>query len=363
MPSGDFYDVPNPLPPGAPGTIIHAEPLAKPPSGTRGFRVLYHSRSISGTDIAVSGLLFAPSGGPGSNRPIITYAHGTTGLGDQCAPSKSGGAHEVALIASFAAGLGDVLVATDYEGLGTPGVHPYLVGLSEGRGVLDAARAAIAQGYGVSATSPVIILGHSQGGGAALFAAELAPTYAPELEVKGAIAGAPATELATLAGHLTGGPLFGFSIMATAGFEAAYPDLKPPLTAVGEAAVAKAATTCEEPLAEYASTPVSDIFTTDPAASAAFEVRLTENTPGSHATPVPIFIYHGDADTTVPVAASLRYFERACRTGGYTIERKTYPGANHISVILAALGDIESFMSDRIAGKPVPTTPCPLLPS
>ena len=351
--------MPDPLPPGSPGALIRTAPLAHPPSGTKAFRVLYHSRSIAGADIAVSGLLFVPAHTTTANAPIITYAHGTTGLGDQCAPSMRGGSGEVALIARFAIALGYVVVATDYEGLGTPGGHPFLVGQSEGRGVLDAARAAIAVGDATSPASPVIVLGHSQGGGAALFAAELAPTYAPELNVKGAVAGAPATELSFLSGTTASGPLFGFSIMATAGFEAAYPDLAPPLTGAGKAAVAKAATSCLEPLGDYATTAFSDIFTADPTTDPRFAAAIAANTAGVHPTPVPIFVYHGDADQVVPVAASLRYLQRACQTGGYTIERKTYRGADHISVIALALFDIEQWMADRLAGRVAPTTPCP----
>src|SRR4029079_13844509 len=100
----------------------------------------------------------------------------------------------------IAVGEGWTFVATDYEGLGTPGVHPYLVGLSEARGVLDIVRSAQQlPTSGVSADSPVMIFGHSQGGGAALFAAEQAATWAPELHVVGTAAGAPAGDLATTA--------------------------------------------------------------------------------------------------------------------------------------------------------------------
>ena len=89
---------------------------------------------------------------------------------------------------------GYVVAATDYEGLGTPGVHPYLVGESEGRGVLDAARAAKALAA-TDAGDQVLVFGHSQGGQAALFAGELAASYAPELTVLGVAAAAPAADV------------------------------------------------------------------------------------------------------------------------------------------------------------------------
>ena len=96
--------------------------------------MLYRSENLQGEPIAVSGLVVAPHGAAPGN-PVLTWAHGTTGVGDQCAPSKqfSSGLSAEKLIGSIAVGKGWTFVATDYEGLGTPGVHPYLVGLSEAR--------------------------------------------------------------------------------------------------------------------------------------------------------------------------------------------------------------------------------------
>ena len=92
---------------------------------------------------------------------------------------------------------GYIVAATDYPGLGTPGPHPYLVGASEGRAVLDSLRAA-RELPGAAASSRVGIWGHSQGGQAALYAASLAKEYAPELELAGVAVAAPATDLGTL---------------------------------------------------------------------------------------------------------------------------------------------------------------------
>ena len=93
--------------------------------------------------------------------------------------------------------LDDVVVATDYPGLGTTGPHPYLVGLSEGRAVLDAVRAA-QQVEKTGAEPRFAVWGHSQGGHAALFAGQLAKSYAPDLTLVGVAAIAPATELEQL---------------------------------------------------------------------------------------------------------------------------------------------------------------------
>src|SRR5207302_10054832 len=128
-------------PSGEPGAVSAATPTGGPGDSV-GFKVLYRSRSARDRD-TVSGLVFAPKGSPPrGGRPLLAYAHGTTGLDDRCAPSKSNGAGEAAEVAARLVPRGFVVTATDYEGLGTPGVHPWVVGQSEGRAVLDSIRAA-----------------------------------------------------------------------------------------------------------------------------------------------------------------------------------------------------------------------------
>ena len=169
-PDGDaFYTPPDPLPAGQPGDIIWSRPFAGP-GGSQGYQVLYLSETATGAPVAVSGVVVVPGANapaaPAGGRPVLAWAHGTTGMGDSCAPSKqypSGQATEIA-IAGVATGQGYIYTATDYEGLGPPGDHPYVVGQSEGRNVLDSARAGIRlAGSGGAATSPVVVWGHSQG--------------------------------------------------------------------------------------------------------------------------------------------------------------------------------------------------------
>ncbi|HMC42186.1 MAG TPA: hypothetical protein VKI20_04180, partial [Acidimicrobiales bacterium] len=119
-PPGDaFYQPPSPLAPAKPGTVIWATPIGGSGDSVA-FKVLYHSRSARDRDIAVSGLVFAPKGSPPpGGRPLLAYAHGTTGLDDRCAPSRSNGAGEAAEVAARLVPRGFVVTATDYEGLGT----------------------------------------------------------------------------------------------------------------------------------------------------------------------------------------------------------------------------------------------------
>ena len=217
--------MPEGVPAAEPGRLVRTE-LLEAPGGVQGWRVLYHSTSVDGRDIVVSGLVFAPAGPATGPRPIVAWGHGSVGLGDSCAPSRSPWDLIGSSILSELLRRGYVVAATDYEGLGTPGSHPWLVGQSEGRGVLDSVRAA-RQIPEASAGNRFLAFGASQGGGAVLFAGELAPEYAGELELMGVVAAAPAAELDLLAvlpeGNLTAAT--GFVVMGAFGFQAAYPDL------------------------------------------------------------------------------------------------------------------------------------------
>ena len=159
------------------------------PDGAEGWLILYSSTSPDGEPVAVSGVVVAPADPPAGPRPVIAWAHGTTGVATGCAPSLSDDPLFELPALRRAPGRGWVVVATDYPGLGTPGQHPYVVGVSEGRAVLDAVRAAGQIDDGPELSSQVAVWGMSQGGHAALFAAQLAPAYAPGARHRGRRAG------------------------------------------------------------------------------------------------------------------------------------------------------------------------------
>ncbi len=232
---------PQPLTKAKPGTIIRSTPLSGAPAGAQAWRILYHSRAVDGRDIAVSGVVIAPVGSPPrGGRVVVTWAHGTSGMADLCAPSKQSDIASGAASTSGPAGFGAlmpyvqtfldagyVVAATDYEGIGTPGLHPFLVGESEGRSVLDAARAAHDL-KGAAAASKVLVLGHSQGGHAALFAGEIAASYAPELRVLGVAAEAPGPDIEhTLPLVATASFANGFVVSVVEALHAAYPQFDP----------------------------------------------------------------------------------------------------------------------------------------
>ncbi len=261
------------------------------PAGATVWRILYHSTTIYGADVAESGYVIAPSAPPpAGGYPVIAWAHGTSGFAAPCAPSlftDSGGGSGPYLLPSLDRYLaaGYVVSAADYQGLGvSDGVHPYLLGTSEGRSVLDATRATRAL-PGLKTADAVVIYGHSQGGHAALFAAEQAPTYAPDLHVVGVVAAAPATGLSTLisiVGTPTGAQFLPYSIPTSYAWTQTYTDL-----------------------------PESAVFTPAGAAFASAEVthgcsdQVAAAIESHHLTPSGVFLAGASSDPTVVAHARL----------------------------------------------------------
>ncbi|MDG3010293.1 lipase [Rhodococcus sp. D2-41] len=245
-PVGDFYTPPGTLP-AASGAIVRTEPmplyLTAPGHGGEypltGRLVMYTSRLEDGTPTAVTGTYVdssQPWRGKGP-RPTVVIAPGTSGQGDQCAMSHafstglyatvtppSFSANQEALSAGLWNALGARVFVTDYIGLGTPGIHTYVNRVEEAHAVLDAARAADALS-GTGAATPLALWGYSQGGGAVAAAAELAPTYAPDLNIKGVWAGAPPADLTAVLAKVDGGLIGGVIGFAMNGFVARHPEL------------------------------------------------------------------------------------------------------------------------------------------
>jgi hypothetical protein len=194
-----IYDVTAADLPGKPGSIIRVWPLAGGgPGGGDAFRILYRSTGLNGEPIAVSGAIYIPPGAPpDGGRNVIAWAHPTTGVVEACAPSLMPDASGMTWGLPDMLAQGYVVVATDYPGLGTPGIHPYLIGVSEGRAVLDSVRAARDLPHS-GASNRFAVWGHSQGGHASLYTGELAASYAPDLKLVGVAAAAPATYLIEL---------------------------------------------------------------------------------------------------------------------------------------------------------------------
>ncbi len=357
-PAGDAFYQPKSLRSGRPGEVIWAAPIIAP-AGSRGWKILYHSQAIDGHDIAVSGTVIVPtSKAPPGGRPVISWAHGTHGLADACAPSKALDiAYRIPGIKDFIK-QGDIVVATDYEGLGTPGEHPYLVGESEARGVLDIVRA-VRQMPGSSASTTTLVYGHSQGGQAALFAGQIAPSYAPELHLVGVTAVAPVADVTAMVPVATTVPvLLGYDVMTAVGFRAAYPNVDLS-TVLGPDALNNLNVVdqrCSDDVVDYfAQFPPSQVIAHNPLDVPVLAQLLQQNTAGGVHVAVPQFIVQGDLDALVPKMVTDRYIARACSQGDQVLYR-VYPGQDHITARDVSVPDVEAWLAARLAGQPAPSS-------
>lgn len=366
-----FYAPPSPLPAGTHGDVIWARPLttsAALPSAASNTLVLYHTTTASGADRAVSGTVAIPSGPPPAGGwPVISWAHGTTGDAPACTPSldtPSAPVHdylgpiETALDKAVAQGY--AVVQTDYEGQGTPGVHPYLVGVAEARDTIDMVRAA--RQLEPHLGTRWVAMGHSQGGHAVLFTSALAPAWAPELQLLGGVAEAPGAYvspfIASLAKGTTPTPSFAFGALFVRAAAAADPSVKlDQIFAPGALAlVPQLADRCSGAL--YRADSWGGLV---PAASFRSDAVLgpllrfaAQNDAGLLKPAVPLFIAQGSADTTVPQASSDAVDKQLC-AGGATIRYDVYQGLTHRPVVPAALDDALEWIGARFAGRPAPS--------
>jgi alpha-beta hydrolase superfamily lysophospholipase len=354
----EFYSVPDPLPAGRPGDLIKSEQVPVDGLGGTLWRVMYLSESINGEPIAVTGMIAVPSSAaPDGGREVITWAHGTTGIADTCAPSID--PSKLDLLANKLLAQGYVVTATDFEGQGTPGRHPYIVGESEGRGVLDIVKTA-RQMPEVDAGPRYAIWGHSQGGHAALYAGHIAAEWAPDLELVGVVAGAPPSQLLLINAALQQSPFKYYIAMAAAGINAGYGDAEAPLDAVltpaGLTWLANVDTTCAGDLRTAAAgIDFATLQKADPATVPAWKALLEENDPGTWTTPIPapLLIIHGGNDEQIPVVSSAALFTQLCAIGQVE-QRWVYPDQSHAGVIAPSIDDMLTWIGHRFAGEPAP---------
>ena len=326
--------------------VIAAERIGAP-EGVRAWNVRYRSSTVSGDPTEVTGWVAIPDAPEG--MPIVSWAHPTAGLGDECAPSMAGGRTPFHFADELEAGW--AVIATDYEGLGGPGLHPYLVGESEARSIFDLARAAKELESGVG--DRIVLWGFSQGGHASLSAAGLADDLAPELEVIGTVAVAPAVDLIGWPPAAIGTIEQGYIAAIVAGFAEAYHlDVAEVLTAEGIELLDEVTTRCADPTTwTVALRSGSSVFHTDPSTLEPWSGLLTENSPELRTIDSPVLLVLGDQDRLWDIDLLDVIQDRMC--GASTpVAVSIHIGEDHLSVSGAARGTIFSFIQDRLDGEP-----------
>lgn len=333
------------------------------PAGAQAWRILYRSKGMNGEPIAVSGVAVIPPGpAPANGRPIVAWAHPTTGVVPHCAPSLA------LFVFQQMQGLrplierGAVVVATDYPGLGTAGPHPYLVGTSEAQAVLDSVR--VARGLpNAGGGNSFAVWGHSQGGHAALYTGLLAETYAPELNLVGVAAAAPATDLVTLMAddfktsggkNLTAMTLWSWARVFKAPIDkVVVPAAIPTVDQLANECIENIFDIIErqsqEKVLEQTFLSVTSIATVEP-----YKSLAARNSPGALPKAIPLFLAQGSTDNLVQPAVTQTYFQRQCKAGS-RVTMHLMPGVNHGFAARDSANAAVIWMGERFAGNPAPS--------
>jgi pimeloyl-ACP methyl ester carboxylesterase len=351
----EFYALPDTIPAGAPGDLIRAKTIQSGPAGARAWRVIYHSTDLAGNDIPVSGIVIVPDlPAPKDGRTVVSWAHPTTGSAQKCGPSLALDPFDLIEGLDNLLAAGYAVVATDYQGMSIAGASSYLLGVTEGNNVLDAVRAGRnLDGAGLG--TDVLLWGHSQGGQAALFAAQQARAYAPELQVEAVAVAAPAAVLTTLLSDdiidVSGVTIASLAIPAMmAAYANTYSqdEMAAILTPAGQVAAPKIAAMCL--LADTAAVHaiadplVGGFVTSDPATTEPWKTILTENSAGGSPLGVPVYIGQGLDDTLVIPTATADYVKGLC-AAGERVQFDEFPGITHGLVALTAVPPVLAFFA------------------
>jgi acetyl esterase/lipase len=349
--------------PASAGKLISAEVIPGAPESARAYRIFYWSTGLEGKPVEVSGVVIVPPGPPPpGGRPVVAWAHPTTGVVSRCAPSL---AH---VVFRSIQGLrpmldrGYVVAATDYPGLGTPEVHPYLVGDSEAHALLDSVRAAKAIPE-AAASAQFAVWGHSQGGQAALFTGIEAAHYAPELKLVGVAAAAPATDLAQLmsddlgtggGNNITAMTLWSWARVYGAQIaNVVTPQAEPVIDRLTKLCIERwfDILTRREPTRALEK---SFLRVDSPADQEPWRRLLEENSPGPVPSDIPVFLAQGSADGLVRPSVTEAYRERLCRNGN-RVQFVLLPGVGHAFIARDVADAAVAWMAARFAGEPAPT--------
>jgi len=359
-PPADFYTPPASLPARNGDVISTADTNLGVNSAVKSTAIKYQTTPATGQATFMTGTLLVPNAawtGTGP-RPIVGFAPGTQGLGDNCAASKSMANSLFYEAANVQALLdkGWAVAVADYEKLGTPGDHTYVIKDAEAHALLDLVRAAQRlPNSGVAANAPVGFWGYSQGGQAAAAVAEQEFTYAPELNVVGVAAGGIPADLNVVAQNLNGpGNLF-FTFLAAAavGLNSAYPELNLDsyLNQAGRDLMAQGRNAClVDGLFLGAGKHIEDVTTTNPLNDAQWQARINQQKLGNVAPRVPVFAYHGILDEIIPYGHATAMRDSWCAKGA-KVQWMDYLFADHLLGVFSGATDAVNFFTARFTNQ------------
>jgi pimeloyl-ACP methyl ester carboxylesterase len=338
----------------APGTVLVSVTATLPaelsPLAT-GKRIAYVSTSVTGGTITATGLIITPK--TNKKNKTVVWGHGTTGLADKCAPSASQAVFWPEARAAIAALLakGWTVTAPDYPGLGTPSSHPYLIGLSEARSMIDSVKAA--RNLDGNLTTQYAIDGHSQGGQGALFAGQLAPAYDGALVLKGVAAIAPVSNADVFAPLIPGTAGQGYLVMALYGLNAVDPTFNPNsvLAAPAKQRTSVLQTGClYEVLDAFADLTAEQLLVGGALPDPVVAKLAANDNPAQSAPTAPILLVQGTADEAVPyfLTADL-LLDQLEAYDTQPVDFLAVNGANHDDAVFATTSQVADWIAARFA--------------
>ncbi len=382
---GPFYDVPDPLPAGEHGDLIKTESVEND-QNVGAWRLIFHSQDFNGNDIQSSAILFLPRGqAPTGGWPVLSVAHGTSGLPRSCAPSplpftKLAWLSERSIwdqideyvYPSKATDAGYAVIMADYQGTGVDGPYSYLMGELTGKNVLDATLAAYNL-LGDQLSRRTFLWGHSQGGEAAGWASQQASTYAPDLAVLGTVLLAPAAQLSHLINAVLE-ELYNINQAAAAALlMTAVPayainyglDSNDILSEIGKTTQEGVKSVClgtniavfgvEALLKQYIASSYLDLPGGNIPPDWATAIGAQDLGQDGARLDGPTLVVNGLEDVIIPPEITCAYVEDTACPAGDTIQFNTYAKTGHSGVPDAAYGDIMQWMQDRMDSKPAPS--------
>ncbi|MGK5682679.1 alpha/beta fold hydrolase [Actinoplanes sp. URMC 104] len=315
-----------------------------------GKRISYVSTNVNGVVVTATGLVLTPK--TGKNNKIVVWGHGTTGLADQCAPSTSQAVFWPEARAAIAELLarGWTVTAPDYPGLGTALPHPYLVGASEGRSMIDSVKAA--RNLDASLGTQYAIDGHSQGGQGALFANELAAAYDGPLTLRGVAAIAPVSNADLFAPLIPGTPAQGYLVMALYGLQAVDPTVNP-VTLLAPPARQRTGvlqTGCLYQILEaYESLTAQQLLVGGALPQSVITKLSRYANPAQKPSTAPILLVQGTADEAVPYVITAGPLLTQLGAYSQPVEFVELDGATHDGAVFQSTTTVANWIAARFA--------------
>ncbi|MDG3010458.1 hypothetical protein G4X40_09900 [Rhodococcus sp. D2-41] len=361
--SDPFYLSPPGFETTAPGTVLRTRPVTIAalgiPTPIRAEQVLLRTTDTHGTPVTTAATVMVPqTRWPDGDRPLVGYQIAIDGLAAKCNPSYSlrrGTEAELALIVPLLQ-RGYAVVVTDYEGPR----YAYGAGVMAGQATLDGIRAAERlPGTGLAAAAtPVALWGYSGGGQATGWAAQLQPTYAPELNLRAVALGGAPSDMRAVGQRMDGTFMSGIFLMGVIGVSREYPelaDLRYLLNAQGRQAEQVLGDTCIVPGAAYYPFRHLSDFTTmpDPLSNPLVQPIFEATRMGLTAPTAPVFLYHGELDEGMPFTMAQELDRDWCSRGA-TVAFHPVALGEHLSTAVSEAPAVLQFLTDRIEGRPAP---------